>query len=145
MATGLPPISYPAFTWYKDYIFLAQTPLNLCAHPRSAFEESVQQARSGQQHLVDADGRYFDVADWTRVPPFGGFTGFALRLIGTIYAAPVLTNERHRTLEEFKKAIAREVRSRYRYDGNKYPAVDTINKLRDAVSYKAALDAVPWP
>lgn len=142
MAVGLPPISYPAFLWYEGYIFLAEKPLNLCATDRSFLEESRQ--RSGKEHLLDADGRYFDVADWIRIPTVGGLTGFALRLIGTIYSAPVLINERQLTLPEFKDKLARAIRSRYSYDADKYPAIEAIRQLEAAGSYRAALDAVPW-
>jgi hypothetical protein len=142
MTVGLPQISYPAFLWYEGYIFLAEKPLNLCATDRTSLEESRQ--RSGMEHLLDADGRYFDIADWTRIPQFGGFTGFALRLIGSVFAAPVLANERQLTLPEFKKKIAGAMSSRYAYDLDKYPGIETVRKLKVAATYTEALDAVPW-
>lgn len=142
MTVGLPPISYPVFFWYEGYIMLAERPLNLCAVPRSALGEMSQLARAGKLHLLDAEGRYFEVADWTPIPPIG-LTGFALLLIGTVFTAPVLTNETKLSLPDFKKKIAGAMRSRYAYDLDKYPGVETVRKLKVAGSYRAALDAVP--
>lgn len=143
MAVGMPPISYPAFLWYEGYIYLAETPLNLCAVPRSALAEMSQLARAGKLRLLDAEGRYFDVTDWVRVPPIG-LTGYALLLIGTVFTAPVLANETKLPLPEFKRKISGAMRSRYRFDLDKYPGVATVRKLKVADTYRAALDAVPW-
>jgi len=143
MVAELPPISYPALLWREDYIFLAATPLELCAHPRSVFPDTVQCARRGELHIVDAEGRYFDVVDWTRIQPFGGMNGLALRLLRSVFAAPVLANEARLPLPEFKKTLARAVRGRYRYDTDKAPAVETVRKLQAAKTHKAAIEAIP--
>jgi hypothetical protein len=142
MNDGPPAISYPAFLWREGYIYLAAAPLELCAHPRSMFEDTVRRARSGEWRLVDACGRSFDVEDWKRIRPFGGARGIALRLLGSIFAAPVLINETELSLPEFKVTLAGAVRSRYRYDFDKAPALQAIKKLRAAGSYEAAIDAV---
>jgi hypothetical protein len=131
--------------WYEDYVQLVKTPLELCSHYRSMFDETVERARTRNDHLIDVEGHYFDIVDWYRIPSFGGLNGFFLLITGTIFAAPVLGNERVLLLEEFKKTIAWAVRSRYRYDGDRYPAFNTVKKLKAADSYKAALDSVPWP
>jgi hypothetical protein len=143
MRDGLPSISYPVFLWREGYIYLAATPLELCAHPRSLFEDTVRRAHSGEWHLVDAEGRCFDVADWTRIPSFGGVKGIGLRLLGSIFAAPVLTHERRLSLPEFKKKLASAMRSRYRHDTDKAPATETIKRLQAAESYEEAMDALP--
>jgi hypothetical protein len=143
MVGALPPISYPALLWREGYIFLATTPLELCVHPRSLFQDTVQRARSGEWHIVDADGHYFDVADWTRIKTFGGLNGLALRLFGSVFAAPVLGNEAKLSLPEFKKTLARAVRGRYRYDTDKAAAAETIRKLQAAETHKAAIGAIP--
>jgi hypothetical protein len=105
-----PAVSYPALLWHEGYVYLARTPLELCAHPRSLFQEAVQHARSGEIHLVDAEGRRFDVVDWARIRSFGGINGIALRLLGSIFAAPVLANETRLALPEFKKTLVRAIR-----------------------------------
>lgn len=136
-------LSYPVLLWRKGYTYLAETPLELCAHPRSLFEETVQLARAGEWRLVDADGRCFKVSDWERISPFGGIKGVALRLIGSIFAAPVLENEEALSLAEFKKKLTGLLRSRYRYDLDKSPASDAVTKLRAADSHRAAINALP--
>jgi len=143
MVGELPSISYPALLWREGYIFLAETPLELCVHPRSLFQDTVQRARSGEWHLVDVEGRYFDVADWRHIPVFGGISGFALRLFGSIFAAPVLANETRLPLPEFKKRLIRAVRGRYQYDTDKAAASEAIEKMQAAETHKAAMGAIP--
>lgn len=136
-------LSYPVLLWRKGYTYFAETPLELCAHPRSLFNETVELARAGEWRLVDAEGRCFRVSDWKKVRPFGGIKGVALRLIGSIFAAPVLEDEEKLALTEFKTKLAGVLRSRYRYDLDKSPASDAITKLRAADSHRAAIDALP--
>jgi hypothetical protein len=143
MEAELPPISYPALLWRENFIFLATTPLELCVHPRSLFQDTVQRARSGEWHIVDAEGRSFDVTDWARIPVFGGLNGLVLRLFGSVFAAPVLDNEASLSLPDFKKSLSRAVRARYRYDMDKAPAVETVRKLQAAATYRAAIAAIP--
>jgi hypothetical protein len=143
MATRLPQISYPALLWREGYIYLAKTPLNLCAHPRSLFAETVQKAKAGDWRLADSDGRSFEVVDWVRVPPFGGISAIAPLLTFSIFAVPILANENQPALAEFKKILARAVIGRYRYDTDKGDALDSLHELRRADSYRAAIDALP--
>lgn len=143
MTAGLPPISYPALCWGEDYVYLATTPLELCVHPRSLFQDTLQRARLGEDHIVDAEGCSFDIVDWTRIPVFGGFDGFVLRLFGSVFAAPVLGNEARLSLPEFKKTLARAIRGRYRYDRDKAPAVEIVRKLKAAETHRAAIEAIP--
>lgn len=143
MGGQVPPISYPVLLWREGYIHLATTPLELCVHPRSLFQVTLQRARLGEYHIVDADGRSFDIVDWVSIPVFGGPTGFLLKLFGSVFAAPVLTNEAKLSLPEFKKALARAMRDRYRYDRDKAPAVETVKKLKAAETHKDAIDAIP--
>ena len=100
MTGSLPEILYPALLWREGYTYLAATPLELCAHPRSLFADTVQRAQAGEWHLVDAQGRCFQVADWTRSKPFGGVKGIGMRLLGSVFAVPVLTNETQLSLPE---------------------------------------------
>ncbi|TGD98673.1 hypothetical protein [Methylobacterium nonmethylotrophicum] len=139
----MPHISYPALLWREGYIYLATTPLSLCAYPRSLFNEAVQRARNGEFHLVDADGRYYDIVDLTVIPPFGGLKSIPYRLLWSIFSVPVLANESKLSVPKFKMTVACAVRGRYRYDTDKYPAVQAVRKLRAAESYRAAIDAVP--
>ena len=136
-------LRYPAFTWHDNYVQLVTKPLEMCAHARSMFNENVRRARCQNEHVIDACGRYFDIVDWRRVPTFGGIEGFVLMMVGTIFAEPVLANEKQLSLDEFKKTIARAMKSRYAYDLDKYPGVDTVRKLKTAQTYEEALDAVP--
>ena len=133
MTAELPRISYPALLWREGYAYLAATPLELCAHPRSIFDETVRRARSGEWRLVDAQGRCFDVVDWTRIQPFGGIRGIGLRLLGSIFAVPVLTNEMTLALPEFKKRLTSAIRSRYRHDADKAPAAQIMRKHRPPI------------
>ena len=143
MAKGLPPISYPVLFWHEGYIFLAEAPLNLCSTPRSSLGEAVERARAGKEHMIDAEGKYYDIVDWRRIPAFGGILGFVFWITGSAFTAPVLANEQQLTLPEFKKKIASAMRSRYAYDLDKYPGVETVRKLKAAQTYAEALDAVP--
>ncbi|MGJ5044732.1 MULTISPECIES: hypothetical protein [unclassified Bradyrhizobium] len=139
----LPDISYPVLCWREGYIYLAATPLELCAHPRSMFEETAQRARAGEWHLVDADGRSFDVLDFIRVRPFGGIRAIGPWLLRSIFAIPVLANEARLPLSEFKKTLIGAIRIRYQYDSDKAPAARAIRLLQSADSYAAAIDALP--
>ena len=143
LATELPRVSYPALLWRQEYTYLAATPLELCAHPGSMFEDTLRRARAGEWHLLDSQGRSFDVADWTRVRQFGGLRGFGLRLLGSIFAVPVLTNERELSLPEYKQRLADAVRSRFRYDSDQAPAMHAISQIETATSYQEAIDALP--
>jgi len=138
-STETPSISYPAFLWRENYIYLAATPLELCSHPRSLFEDTVQRARAGEYHLLDAEGRAFDVADWIRIRRFGGLNGIAHWLLRSVFATPVLTNEVRLSLPEYKKKIACAIRGRYRHDTDKLPGIDVIGRLKAAESYRTTL------
>lgn len=139
----MPSIPYPALLWREGYTYLAATPLELCAHPRSMFEETVQRSHSGEWRLLDAQGRSYNVTDWVRIPPFGGVRGLGLRLLGSVFAAPVLSDEARLSVPEFKKRLASAVRSRYRHDTDKAEVVAIMKKLRAAESYEAAIQALP--
>ena len=143
MTSALPQISYPVLLWREGYIYLAKTPMELCAHPRSLFGETVQRAKSGEYHLADPEGRFFDVVDWLRVRPFGGIAAIGPLLLFSIFAVPVLANETQLSLAKFKKTLAAAMISRYRYDTDKADALDALQELRSADSYRAAIDALP--
>lgn len=143
MSNEPPPIYYPALLWREGYVYLASTPLELCAHPRSMFTETVSRARSGEWSLVDARGRCFQVVDWVRVRPFGGIKGVGLRLLGSVFAAPVLAHETMLSLPEFKKKLTGAIRSRYRHGPDKATAQEIIRKIQAAESHEAAIEALP--
>jgi hypothetical protein len=105
--------------------------------------EAVQRAKSGEWHLVDAQGRCFEVADWERVEPFGGAKGIGMRLLGSVFPAPVLTSEARLPLPEFKKKLLSVVRSRYGDVTDKSLAAQIAKKLQSADSYEAAIAALP--
>ncbi|WP_257165696.1 hypothetical protein [Bradyrhizobium sp. SRS-191] len=143
MATDLPPISYPALLWRQGYIYLANTPTELCAHPRSMFESTLQRTRAREWQLLDSQGRSFDVADWTQTRPLGGVRGFGLRLLGSIFAIPVLTNERELSLSDYKQKLAEAVKSRFRYDSDQTLAMEVISRIDAATSHQEAIDSLP--
>ena len=107
------------------------------------FGDTVHRARSGEWRLLDAEGRCFDVADWVLIRPFGGLKGLGLRVLRSVFAAPVLANESKLSLPEFKKKMAAAIKSRYRHDWDKAPASQAIKKLQVAESYRTAIDALP--
>ena len=143
MTSHDPDILYPALLLGKDSVYLAHDPLELCAHPRSLFDDTVQRARMGELCLLDIRGNYYKVSDWTRIKPFGGIKGIPLRLLGSVFAAPVLAIERQLPLDDFKRKVARAVHGRYRYDGDRFPAAHITEKIIEANSYEAVIEALP--
>lgn len=143
MTQTLPAISYPALLWREGYTYLATTPIELCAHPRTMFAETVRRAHLGEWRLVDANGRCFDVVDWVLVKPFGGIRGIGMRLLGSVFAAPVLDNLTQLSLSEFKRKLTTAMKSRYKYDTEKTLLAQILNRLHSADSYEAAIAALP--
>lgn len=92
---------------------------------------------------MDSSGRCYDVVDWVRVKPFGGIQGFGMRLLGSIFAEPVLANETQVPLSEFKKKLSNAIKSRYKYDSDKTLVAHTLAQLQCADSYASAIDALP--
>lgn len=143
MKSTLPDISYPALLWREGYLYLANTALDLCAHPRSLFADTVNRAKAGEWQLVDARGRCFQVVDWEPIKPFGGIKGVGMRLLRSVFAAPILGEESHLPLSDFKKKLTSAVRSRYRHDTNKSIATDVVKTLHRATSYEEAIASLP--
>jgi len=140
--TGLMDLQFPAFLWQEGYCYLALTPIELCAHPRSMFRQTVQTARSKAVHLLDASGRQFKVNDWVKVRPFGGARMLGYLLLGSVFARPTLASECQLTLPEFKEKLASAVRSRYRFDTDKGAEAEIVSRLDDATSFRSALNAL---
>jgi hypothetical protein len=143
MSEAYAQLSYPVVAWYDGYIYLAVKPLDLCAHPRSLFAETVQRSREGKLHLMDASGHCFDVVDWQIVPPFRGGKSIALRLLRSVFAVPVLANKVALPLPDFKKKLLAALRSRYKHDRDKGPVAEAKRKLDQADSYRSAVAALP--
>ena len=143
MTDDLGLICYPALAWSTNYAYLASSRLELCAHPRSLFADSVSKARAGGIQLVDAGGRYFKIIDWRPVKPFGGIKGFTMQLLGTIFAAPVLTNEVRLTVSEYKKKLEYAMTERYKYDDDNELLGSILDNINKADSYRCAIDMVP--
>ena len=137
------PIAYPALLSRKGYFYLAKTSLELCAHPRSLFDETVRRAKAGEWSLLDSSGRQYDIGDWKRIPPFGGLRSLGHRLLFSVFAAPVLRNERQLPLEAFKRQISRVVSSRYNYKPDKVSSEDIMAQISGADSYKTVMAFVP--
>ena len=137
------PIAYPALLSRRGYFYLAKTSLELCAHPRSLFDETVRRAKAGEWSLLDSSGRQYDISDWKRVPPFGGVRSLGHRLLFSVFAAPVLRNERQLPLEAFKREIARVVSSRYSYGPDKLSSADMMAQMSEFNSYKSVMALVP--
>ena len=143
MTDSLSDVAYPVLFSYTGYFYLAKTSLELCAHPRSLFDETVRLAQAGELCLLDSAGRQYDLVDWKRIPPFGGLRSLGHRLLFSVFAAPVLKNEKQLPLEAFKKEIARVVSSRYNYGPDKLSSEDMLAQMSDANSYKKAMAFVP--
>jgi hypothetical protein len=135
---------YPAVLWRKGYVYLASTPLELCAHPRSLFEETVARSHAGEWRVVDANGQCFEVVDWRKISPFGGVRGLGLRLLGTVFAAPVLRNQHQLTLKQFKDTLEKAIRSKYAFDVDKDEKNLILRRIRSANSYKDAVMSIPF-
>ena len=138
-----PDIAYPALLSSKGYFYRADTSLELCAHPRSLFDETVWLAQAGKLSLLDSAGRQYDLVDWKRIPPFGGLRSLPHRLLFSVFATPLLEDERQLSLEAFKKEIARVVSSRYSYGPDKLSSEDMMAQMSDANSYKKVMAFVP--
>ena len=143
MTSPMPDLNYPVLLWREGYTYLAAGPLELCVHPRSLFDDTLLRAREGQWQIVDGRGRSFKVADWIRGPAFGGVRSIPFRLLRSVFAVPVLSQEADLSLPDFKKKLTAAIRSRYRHDGDKGPGAEAIRKLRHADSYESALAALP--
>ena len=143
MTEHTPAIAYPALLSRKGYFYLAKTSLELCAHPRSLFDETVQRAKAGEWSLLDSSGRQYDIGDWKRIPPFGGLRSLGHRLLFSVFAAPVLRNERQLPIEAFKMEIARVVSNRHSYGPDKLSSEDMMTQMSGADSYKNVMALVP--
>lgn len=143
MTASSSEVVYPTLLWREGYTYLAADRLELCAHPRSMFSETIQRARTGEWQLVDARGRCFRVADFSKIPPFGGLKGIGMRLLRSVFAEPVLVEEVQLALPDFKKKLASAIRSRYRYDRDKTLAGQVLRELKSANSYESAIAALP--
>ncbi len=135
-------LQFPVFLWQDGYIYLATTSLELCAHPRSMFDQTVQTARSKSVHLLDARGRQFEVSDWIRIRPFGGIKMFGLLLLGSVFAMPKLECETELTLSEFKAKVIGAVGSRYQYGSDKTRSEEIIARIQHAGSFTEVLAAL---
>ena len=66
--------------------------------------------------------------------------------LGSVFAAPILANEKQLSLDEFNRKLINALRSRYRHDSDKTGIALVINGLQEANSYRQAIDALtkPW-
>lgn len=136
---NLSDLRYPALIFRKEYVFLADTPLELCVHPRSIFRDTIEKTKSGELQMIDSDGRFFKIVDWKTVPVFGGLKGIFLNLFGSIFAEPVLLEICKLDLDEMKEKLKRAIRSRLRYDSDKKLSHQFI---RDMAIADSPLDAM---
>lgn len=143
MAAKLIDINYPVLLWRKGYTYLATSPFELCVHPRSLFNDTVQRTVRGEWRMVDAAGKSFDLVAWEKIKPFGGLKGVGMRLIGSIFAAPVLENEHSLPLGEFKKKLTGAVIGRYKNDLGSNFKNEIVKKIREADSYAEAIGVLP--
>jgi hypothetical protein len=144
LPSNLPSLTYPVLLWWPNYIFLARNPLQLCDTRRSDYKELLEIVQSGKVRLFTGDGRYYHVVDYVRVKPFGNLVDIALRhLFFELVTVPVLEKEKQLTLDAFKTKLAWAVRDRYRYDEDTSDGRFGIKAIKQAQTYKAALESVP--
>jgi hypothetical protein len=84
------------------------------------------------------------VVDYVRVKPFGNLVDIALRhLFVELVTVPVLAKETQLALDVFKTKLAWAVRDRYLYDGDTTDSRFGIKAIKQAETYKDALESVP--
>ena len=138
-----PSIAFPALLWRRGYVFVAQGAVELFVHPRSLFSDTVARAQRREWHLAESSGRCSDICDWFPIAPIGGLKGFGLRIMGSVFAAPVLVNEARPSLPEFKQKLAKAIRTRYQHSLGRTPAAKAIEAVESAGSFEAAIRALP--
>jgi len=106
-------LKFPVLLWRKGYSYVANSPLELCTHPRSLFADTKRRAQGKEFVLADADGRIYRVADFDPVRSFGGIKGIAHLILRSVYAAPVLQPMHEIELSEFSATIGKALRGRF--------------------------------
>jgi hypothetical protein len=129
--------AFPCIYWHTGYMFSAEEPRNLYVGSRSVFMEMQQGAK--KWHLLDCDGRYYDITGWEEIKPFGGISLWFERLIGQAFMVPILTNERQLTLDDFKATLLSVAEERFRHDIEPYALQDISDGLPHATTYLEAV------
>lgn len=132
-------LSYPVLIWGADYIFLAKDMYALERTPRSQLERLINQARKGKTKLLDSKGMYFKVLDEviisTRHPIF--------KLFCELRTAPLLSEGRKLSIEEFKTRVIQAVRVRQCGEYDSQFIDELMQRLPFASSYREALACIP--
>jgi hypothetical protein len=138
----MPKLSYPVLLWFPNVISLFESRYELFRSSRFNHDSDKKLVQNEKTRLFSADGRYFHITDWRAVKPeFYKYLPFLEWVwMGSV---PVLENEVQLSLEEFKKKLAWAVRDRYRYDYGTSDGQYGIKVIKEATSYRAALNAVP--
>lgn len=125
-------------------MYPSRKPAELFICSRSSWRK-FSNSRPGEWHLIDASGRRYDIDHWERIAPFGGIETLFDRLIGRIFCAPILTNERQLSLDEFKQTLEAAAWERFQYYDPEFNY--TFGDIQDALpktnSYDEAMHALP--
>ena len=133
---------FPVLLWRPGYIYIALNSIELATHPRSLFRETKAHAVNGEWRMADAEGKVYQLVDWQVVRPFGGFRSIGARLLLSVFAVPVARPTAPPGLEEFKRVLARAVRSRYKLDKHS-PMKAILETIAKADNCAEALRAIP--
>ena len=106
-------LSYPVLLWRKGYSYVANDAVELFAHPRSLFEDTLHRARAGEFKIADSEGRVFTVSDLQRVSSFGGIRRIAHLLLRSIFAKPMLSQAEHPDLVAFQAMVGKVLVGRF--------------------------------
>lgn len=132
--------SFPCIYWRSGSMFASEEPRHLYIADRSIHRE-MQQSKD-PWHLLDCDGRFYDISAWEEIEPFGGLTMWFERLTRKIFAVPVLTNEQHLTLASVKEALLSVAEERFKYDIESYALQDIRDELPHAKNSLQAIQIV---
>ena len=106
-------LRYSVLLWRKGYSYVANDAIELFAHPRSLFEDTLRRAKAGEFKLADSEGRIFTVSDLQRVPFFGGMKRFAHLLLRSVFAKPVFSQAEQPELVAFQSTVGKVLSGRF--------------------------------
>ena len=135
------PLEFPVLIWTEGFLRVSEEPTNLFVVSRAGAKEMASQ-KPGEFHVLDANGRRFEIIGWERIEPFGGFETLFERLFQYVFQVPILANERQLSLEETKSTIRAAALSRYQHDIEPCAMADIEKGLSKARSQREAIQVV---
>lgn len=130
-------IAFPCLYWRLGSLFSAEEPRHLYVADRSIHRE--MQESTDSWHLLDCNGRAYDISSWEEIEPFGGLSTWFERLTGKIFAVPVLINEHELSLASVRETLLCVAEDRFKYDIESYALQDIQDELPHA---KTCLEAI---